>query len=199
MSLPPFSQACENNKQAILSLLTEVFSSTRHVLEVGSGTGQHAVFFAQHLPHLIWQTSDLAINHDGINAWIAEHPSPNLLAPIELDVIQKWPCGEVDGIFTANTLHIMAWPIVERFFAGVAENLQQGGRLVIYGPFKYQGLFTSDSNAAFDLWLKTHDPARGVRDIEAILALAATAGLALLSDTAMPANNQLLVFEKTQS
>ncbi|MBE0364679.1 hypothetical protein PULV_a2424 [Pseudoalteromonas ulvae UL12] len=199
MSLPPFSQACENNKQAILSLLTEVFSSTRHVLEVGSGTGQHAVFFAQHLPHLIWQTSDLTINHDGINAWIAEYPSPNLVSPLALDVTQKWPCGEVDGIFTANTLHIMAWSIVALFFAGVAENLQQGGRLVIYGPFKYQGCFTSDSNADFDCWLKAHDPARGVRDIEAILALAATAGLTLLSDTAMPANNQLLVFEKTQS
>lgn len=196
MMIAPFSQACENNKRAIVAQLKTVFTTTKKVLEIGSGTGQHAVFFAAQLPHLIWQPTDLAINHDGINAWRNEQPSPNLQAPLELDVSTQWPVSQVDGMFSANTLHIMSWELVKLFFQGVGQHLVLSGKLVVYGPFKYQGQFTSESNAQFDLWLKAHDGARGVRNIEDVVQLAQSVGLVLLSDTAMPANNQLLVFEK---
>ncbi|MDP4984578.1 DUF938 domain-containing protein [Pseudoalteromonas tunicata] len=194
----PFSQACENNKIPIVEQLKKIFTTTSKVLEVGSGTGQHAVFFAAQLPHLIWQPTDLTVNHYGINAWRNELPSPNLKPPLELDVSAAWPVVQVDGIFTANTLHIMSWELVKLFFQGVGKHLALQGRLVVYGPFKYQGQFTSESNAQFDLWLKAHDSARGVRNIEDVVQLAQSVGLALISDTVMPANNQLLVFEKQQ-
>ncbi|MDP5212224.1 DUF938 domain-containing protein [Pseudoalteromonas tunicata] len=194
----PFSQACENNKIPIVEQLKKIFTTTSKVLEVGSGTGQHAVFFAAQLPHLIWQPTDLTVNHYGINAWRNELPSPNLKPPLELDVSAAWPVLQVDGIFTANTLHIMSWELVKMFFQGVGKHLALQGRLVVYGPFKYQGQFTSESNAQFDLWLKAHDSARGVRNIEDVVQLAQSVGLALISDTVMPANNQLLVFEKQQ-
>lgn len=198
MIAAPFSQACENNKIPIVEQLKKIFTTTSKVLEVGSGTGQHAVFFAAQLPHLIWQPTDLTVNHYGINAWRNELPSPNLKPPLELDVSAAWPVVQVDGIFTANTLHIMSWELVKLFFQGVGKHLALQGRLVVYGPFKYQGQFTSESNAQFDLWLKAHDSARGVRDIEDVVQLAQSVGLALISDTVMPANNQLLVFEKQQ-
>ncbi|AXT32702.1 DUF938 domain-containing protein [Pseudoalteromonas tunicata] len=194
----PFSQACENNKIPIVEQLKKIFTTTSKVLEVGSGSGQHAVFFAAQLPHLIWQPTDLTVNHYGINAWRNELPSPNLKPPLELDVSAAWPVVQVDGIFTANTLHIMSWELVKLFFQGVGKHLALQGRLVVYGPFKYQGQFTSESNAQFDLWLKAHDSARGVRNIEDVVQLAQSVGLALTSDTVMPANNQLLVFEKQQ-
>jgi len=198
MIAAPFSQACENNKIPIVEQLKKIFTTTSKVLEVGSGTGQHAVFFAAQLPHLIWQPTDLTVNHYGINAWRNELPSPNLKPPLELDVSAAWPVVQVDGIFTANTLHIMSWELVKLFFQGVGKHLALQGRLVVYGPFKYQGQFTSESNAQFDLWLKAHDSARGVRNIEDVVQLAQSVGLALISDTVMPANNQLLVFEKQQ-
>ncbi|ATC96311.1 hypothetical protein PTUN_a4086 [Pseudoalteromonas tunicata] len=198
MIAAPFSQACENNKIPIVEQLKKIFTTTSKVLEVGSGSGQHAVFFAAQLPHLIWQPTDLTVNHYGINAWRNELPSPNLKPPLELDVSAAWPVVQVDGIFTANTLHIMSWELVKLFFQGVGKHLALQGRLVVYGPFKYQGQFTSESNAQFDLWLKAHDSARGVRNIEDVVQLAQSVGLALTSDTVMPANNQLLVFEKQQ-
>jgi cyclopropane fatty-acyl-phospholipid synthase-like methyltransferase len=192
----PFSQACENNKQPILSVLEQVFSTTSHVLEVGSGTGQHAVFFADKLPHITWQTSELLINHAGINQWLTPTPLANLRPPILLDLNYPWPVNLVDGIFSANTLHIVSWPLVEKFFAGVARHLSSGGVLCVYGPFNYQGQFTSPSNADFDLWLKGRDSLSGIRDIEAVEQLAQSVGLSLDADHQMPANNRLLVFIK---
>jgi len=192
----PFSQACENNKQPILSMLEQAFSSTKQVLEVGSGTGQHAIYLAQHLPHLHWQTSDLACNHFGINQWLSEVSLANLQPPVVLDLNLAWPVATFDGIFTANTLHIVSWHLVEKFFAGVADHLATGGTLCVYGPFNYQGQFTSASNADFDLWLKGRDADSGIRDIEAIERLALGAGLSLTYDHAMPANNRLLIFRK---
>ena len=187
-------------KKTILTILTEVFSTTQHVLEVGSGTGQHAVFFGQHLPHLTWQTSDLAINHQGINRWLDETASANVQRPIVVDLNKTWPTPNnnlrIDGLYTANTLHIISWPLVVKFFEGIAQNLLTGASVCIYGPFNYQGKFSSESNANFDVWLKDRDINSGIRDIEAILLLASSAGLHLIDDHAMPANNRLLVFSK---
>ena len=197
----PFSQACENNKRPILNILSKVFSDTNHVLEIGSGTGQHAVFFGQHLPYLTWQTSDLLINHPGINSWLDEETLTNVERPIVIDLNKTWPMPtnnqHVDGLYTANTLHIISWPLVVKFFEGLAQNLTSGANICIYGPFKYQGKFTSESNANFDLWLKERDINSGIRDIEAILLLANSAGLNLVDDHVMPANNRLLVFSKS--
>jgi len=197
-----FSQACENNKQPILSELLRVFSKTNRVLEVGSGTGQHGVFFAEHLPQVFWQPSDLLDNHYAINHRRKSSGLNNMLAPIVLDLHQPWQDvieksslhGSIDGIFTANTLHIVSNSLVNKFFTGVKENLVKGGLLCIYGPFNYQGKFTSASNENFDLWLKDRNEESGIRDFESITDLASNAGVSLVSDTAMPANNRLLVF-----
>lgn len=194
----PFSQACENNKQPILAILMNVFSKNTHVLEIGSGTGQHATYFGKHLPHLTWQTSDLPVNHPGIHSWLSEVALTNVLKPIVIDLNETWPIGNtaIDAIYTANTLHIISWALVVKFFEGIADNLQPGANVCIYGPFNYQGKFTSESNANFDLWLKERDKNSGIRDIEAILTLASSAGLNLIDDHTMPANNRLLVFKK---
>jgi len=200
MSNKPFSQSCEKNKQPILDILTTVFSDTKNVLEIGSGTGQHAVFFAPQLKHLHWQTSDLAVNHPGINLWLDENGCENIGRPIEIDLNKKWVNDnqplQVDALYTANTLHIISWPLVVKFFDGIAKNLPSKAQICIYGPFKYQGEFTSESNASFDQWLKDKDINSGIRDIEDILLLAESAGLNLIKDHTMPANNRLLAFSK---
>ncbi|WP_404341584.1 DUF938 domain-containing protein [Pseudoalteromonas mariniglutinosa] len=192
----PFSQACENNKAAILAVLSEFFADVQHVLEIGSGTGQHSVHFAAQLTHLQWCCSDRAINHAGILQWHQEANLANLQPPLTLDLQYDWPVKTVDAIFSANTLHIVSWPLVVQFFYGVAKHLAAQGKLCIYGPFKYQGQFTSDSNLAFDQFLKQQDRASGIRDIEAVTELAKQAGLELIDDIAMPANNQLLLFKR---
>ena len=193
----PFSQACENNKAPILAVLKEALANATNVLEVGSGTGQHAVFFAAQLPHLQWHTSDLPENHFGINQWIDEFPSDNLHRPLLLDVdMPNWAIENIDGVFTANTLHIMCWQTVQNLFSHVGKILQTGGRFCIYGPFNYAGKYTSDSNASFDIWLKEQAPHRAIRDFEAVEELASEEGMTLVKDYEMPANNRLLVWEK---
>lgn len=193
----PFSQACENNKRPILEVLLRVFSDQSQVLEVGSGTGQHAVYFAQNLPHVIWQTADLEHNHSGINAWIDESTAVNIRRPIIFDADrQPVNIGMTDAIFTANTLHIMAWTSVINLFLGIDKLLVSDAILAVYGPFNYAGKFTSDSNAHFDQWLKQRGSHQGIRDFEAVNKLAEQAGLALLEDNDMPANNRLLVWQK---
>jgi hypothetical protein len=161
------------------------------VLEIGSGTGQHATYFARELPHLVWQASDVADYLEGIRAWVG-----NGVPPIELDVDKPWPPIDADAVFSANTAHIMSWPQVERMFEGVARILPRGGLLALYGPFHYGGRPTSQSNARFDAMLRARDPASGVRDFDHIDALARRCGLTLLEDNAMPANNRLLVYKK---
>ena len=192
----PFSQACENNKVAILAALADSFSASKTVLEVGSGSGQHAVFFAPNMPWLSWQTSDILVNHQGISQWLREYPAGNLLHPIALDLNHPWPIEKIDAIYTANTLHIISWPLVQAFFSGASQHLNQQGKCCIYGPFNYQGQYTSESNASFDIWLKERDSQSAIRDMEAIIALAESVGLSLENDHAMPANNRLLVFQK---
>ncbi|WP_076417545.1 DUF938 domain-containing protein [Colwellia sp. UCD-KL20] len=194
MTNKPFSQASENNKVHILPILQQAFSTADSVLEVGSGTGQHAVYFAKQLAHVNWQTSDLPVNHNGINQWIAEYPSNNLQQPLTLDLSKPWPIEQTSAIYTANTLHIISWELVIAFFEGVKKHLLPKGKLCIYGPFNYQGKFTSESNANFELWLKQQNELSGIRDFEAVLRLAEKAGLTLVKDHEMPANNRLLEF-----
>ena len=192
-----FSSASERNREPILAVLSTEMAASHQVLEVGSGTGQHAVFFAAHMPHLIWQTSDLAQNHASISAWIQEANLPNVLPPLLLDMEQPdWPVQTYDAVFTANTCHIMAWHQVENMFAGAAQRLNAGGKLCVYGPFNYAGKFTSDGNFQFDAALREKAPHMGIRDSEAVNALAQAQGLHLLADHAMPANNRLLVWQR---
>jgi len=194
--MKPFAESCAQNQQPILAILQKQFAKTRQVLEIGSGTGQHAVFFARALPHLIWQTSDVAEHHSGINAWISDEDLANTRTPLNLNVENDtWPKQEYDGIFSANTVHIMGWPEVEKMFAGIGQVLLADGRFCLYGPFNYDGQFTSKSNANFDVWLKTRDPKSGVRDVADLGKLAKKAGLKLIEDVEMPANNRLLVWK----
>jgi len=193
----PFAESCVQNRDPILAVLREWFADRSAVLEIGSGTGQHAVYFGAALPHLRWQAADVVPHHAGILAWLNEAALPNVLPPLALDVSQtEWRSGRYDAIFSANTLHIMGWPEVEHFFAGVGAVLEPGGVLVVYGPFNTNGAFTSESNARFDAWLKARDPASGVRDFEAVDALARAQDLILQQDIAMPANNRTLVWRK---
>ncbi len=192
----PFSLACERNREPILSVLQQYFGDRDRVLEVGSGTGQHAVHFADALPHLEWQASDVEDNLDGIRAWLDEATLPNTPAPLAWDVRDPPPAHGFDGVFTANTLHIMGWDEVERFFAALPVVTTGDARLVVYGPFRYDGQATSDSNAQFDRWLRSEDPRRGVRDFEKVDELARAAGFELVEDRAMPANNRCIVWER---
>ncbi|MGB5179223.1 MAG: DUF938 domain-containing protein [Gammaproteobacteria bacterium] len=193
-----YSQACEENKEPILAVIREVFADAHNILEIGSGTGQHAVYFAGQLPHLSWQPTDLAENHASIQAWREESGLENVLAPIDLDVTAgPWPTGAYDGLFSANTMHIMSLEAVQSLFSGTGNLLQTGALCCLYGPFNYDGAFTSDSNKQFDSWLKQRDPASGIRDFEVIAELAETNGFVLQDDHEMPVNNRLLVWLKT--
>ena len=195
--IKPFAEACDRNRAPILSVIQPLFSDRTAVLEIGSGTGQHAVFFAERMPHLVWYTSDLKENHDGIKAWIHDAKLPNLCMPLLLDVNEaEWPEVVVDAVFSANSLHIMHWNTVENFFASVGALLQKEGKLVVYGPFNYRNQYTSDSNARFDVWLKARDPQSGIRNFEDICDLATTAGMDFIEDYEMPANNRILYWQK---
>ncbi|MEO6263766.1 MAG: DUF938 domain-containing protein [Luteimonas sp.] len=216
MTDKPFSPSCDRNRDPILAVLREHFADRRHVLEVGSGTGQHAVYFAAAMPWLSWQCSDVADNLPGIRMWLDGAALPNTPAPIELDAMSgPWPAHAFDAVFSANVLHIMGWPEVEACFAGVdrvlraaphppsapsprkrGEGGSEGGMLVVYGPFNYAGAYTSASNREFDAWLKARDPRSGIRDFAAVDALARAIGLRLLDDIAMPANNRCLVWRR---
>lgn len=189
----PYSESCDQNRESILSVIQPVLADSRSVLEIGSGTGQHAVAFALGMPHLIWHTSDQRENHAGIQLWLDESGLDNVRAPLSLNVMQaEWPDIEMDAIFTANTAHIMHWPEVEVMFDGIGQLLSAGGNLLIYGPFNYDGQYTSDSNARFDQWLKARDPMSGIRNFEAVDSLASKAGMVLKNDYTMPANNRIL-------
>ena len=199
-AIKPYAESCEINQGPILEVLRTVFADRRHVLEIASGTGQHAVHFGRAMPHLTWQTSELAENHAGIHAWLDEAQLPNVLSPLHIDAnAERWPVDRVDAIFNSNTVHIISWPEVEKLFAGIGRVLDAGGKLCMYGPFNYGGKFTSDSNARFDVWLKSRDPLSGVRDFEALNALAEAQGLTLLDDIEMPINNRTLVWQRAQA
>ena len=198
MTEKPFAQACERNSDPILTVLREHFADRRHVLEIGSGTGQHAVHFAAALPDLVWQTSDRAENLSGIRAWLDDAALPSTPPPFLLDVAEGgWPALRFDAIFSANTLHIMSWGEVEALFAALPALTSADAKLAIYGPFNYGGRHTSASNAAFDESLRSRAAHMGIRDREAVDRLARAAGFALLDDVAMPANNRTLVWQRS--
>jgi len=197
MEEKPFSQACENNKTAILEVLKTELADCKQVLEVGSGTGQHAVYFAEHLPHLNWQTSDQVSYHAGIRQWLADSELENVHAPLHLDVRDyAWGEAVYDAVFTANSLHIMALESAQHFVGQVGRALSSGGCFVAYGPFNYNGAYTSESNARFDTWLERQDPLSAIRDFEVLDRTARSGGLSLSGDYTMPANNRLLVWRK---
>jgi len=199
-----FSAACERNGGPILAVLHHAFADAQTVLEISSGSGQHAVYFARHLPHLTWYTSDLPQNHPSIRAWLAEAQLANLRPPVHLDVDDApWSLRDhglevdtVDAIFAANVLHVLSWSQVCHFFAGVGPLLHAGGHLCVYGPFKVDGAFTSAGDARFDAYLKAQNPTSGLRDIARLNRLALQQHLHPVGDYAMPANNRLLVWKK---
>ena len=193
----PHSQSCDNNKQPILDKLKPLLTPFQDVVEIGSGTGQHAVHFANALPDLTWHTTDLPVNHAGIKQWINDSGLLNIKPPLCLDLSKPWPISHCDVIYTANTLHIVSAELVTAFFSAIKNVVNNNGLVIIYGPFNYAGEFTSDSNRQFDSWLKDRDSSSGIRNIEWITELAAKANLHLLHDEKMPANNRLLTFRKS--
>ena len=194
----PCSPSCERNSGPTLDVLRDCFRDRRSVIEIGSGTGQHAVHFAAAMPWLRWQCSDVADNLPGIARWLDDAALPNTPAPIALDVTTHGIVDRAcfDAAFSANTLHIMSWAAVGDFFRVLDALLAPAATVVVYGPFNYGGAYTSDSNRAFDGWLKERDPRSGLRDFEAVAALAAAIGLRLADDIAMPANNRCLVWRR---
>jgi cyclopropane fatty-acyl-phospholipid synthase-like methyltransferase len=195
----PVSEASERNREPILSVIRPLLQDAQAVLEIGSGTGQHAVYFAEKMPHLTWITSDREENHAGIMAWLTDAGLDNTRGPLALDVAQaEWPSVEVDAVFSANAVHIMHWGEVEKMITAIGNLLPADGLLILYGPFNYNGRYTSESNARFDDWLKARDPQSGIRNFEDVDALAESAGLTLEQDYDMPANNRILCWRKTK-
>ncbi len=190
----PFSQACENNKGPILSVLREHCQAPGTLLEIGAGTGQHAAWLSGQLPHLVWQPSDVAENLPVVRQWL-EEPDSKALAPIVLDVGRTWPDQRFDYLYTANTFHIMSRELVTSCIEEGCRHLTPNGRFLIYGPFRINGRYTSDSNAAFESWLKDIDPLRGIRDKEWIEEEFARHGRRMIGEYDLPANNMMLVFE----
>lgn len=211
--MKPFSAACERNRGPILEVLRDWFAGRRHVLEVGSGTGQHAVHLAEGMPWLQWQASDHADALPGIRMWLDEAalpntpppfalqavatPSPHLApSPVPLPVASEGATCRYDAVFTANTLHIMGWDDVQALFTALPTVLADDAVVAVYGPFNIGGAFTSDSNRDFDAMLRARDPRSGLRDLEAVEALAAGVGLRLAAHVPMPANNRMLAFRR---
>jgi len=194
----PFAEASARNGPPILGVLRREFASARSVLEIGSGTGQHAVLFGAAMPHLTWQTSDLEANHGAIRSWLTDGGAPNVLPPLQLDVRSPGPVeGRYDAVFSANTAHIMSRQAVEGMFELVAEVLAAGGCFCLYGPFAHGGRFNAPGNAAFDASLRARDASMGLRDLDDLDATAGTLGLERQRLYAMPANNQLVVWRKS--
>ncbi len=193
----PFAQSSEENKQVILQAIQSLLQNRNSVLEIASGTGQHAVYFGAQMPHLTWQTSDLIGAHEGINLWIEESGLENVLEPLNLNVSDEvWPKGSYDAVFSANSFHIMGRNHVKDFFANVTQVLNSKALIMVYGPFNYNGHYTSESNADFDQWLKQRNPQSGIKDFEWCNQLADQAGLRLIKDIEMPQNNRILVWQR---
>jgi cyclopropane fatty-acyl-phospholipid synthase-like methyltransferase len=192
----PYSESCEQNKVAILSTIQPYLFDGATILEVGSGTGQHAVYFASNNPQIVWQPSDRAEYLQGIDAWITDDSYPNIKSVIELDVLKLWPYESYDLLFTANSFHIMGNEAVKICLQKASSCLKVNGFLIVYGPFKYNKQFTSTSNERFDGMLKAQDPNSGIKDIEWVCDIASRAGLHFIDDIEMPANNRILIWKQ---
>ena len=194
--MKPFAESSEQNKEPILEILKSEFADCHRILEVGSGTGQHAVFFSEQLPHLQWICSDLEENHAGIQMWLDEARHNNLEGPLLLDAREDWPQLQVDAVFSANAIHIMSWQAVQGMIKNIGKVLTSGGKLCLYGPFMVNGQHTADSNAQFDVWLKNRDPLSGIRDVTDLTTLLNLQNMELVNDYEMPVNNRILVWQK---
>ncbi len=191
----PFAEACEENKQVIADVLHPYLQAGTEVLEVGSGTGQHAEFFAAQFPQSHWQTSDRQDYIEGLRARIGAIALSNTPEPLVLDVCGTWPDYCYDLIFSANTLHIMDENSAKSFLSRCNQCLKPGGHLIVYGAFNYNQQYTTESNRNFDQWLKERNPLSGLKDFEWVGGIANTAGFKLVDDIAMPANNRSLVWK----
>ena len=192
-----FSQAADNNKTPILNTLSEWLSNDELVLEIGSGSGQHAIHIAKALQKIRWQPTEHPSALQSLMNNISSFGSPNILAPESLDLAAvEWPTESVDCVYSANVIHIIDETLGRRLFETAAESLRAGGLLALYGPFKYQGDFTTTSNAEFDDWLKDRNSSSGIRDFEWVMTLAQDSGLIFMEDRSMPANNQFLAFRR---
>jgi len=191
-----YSAACDQNKDPILKVIKPLLLNTKSLLEVGSGTGQHCVYFAKELPYLTWQASDQAMYLPSVSAWIEDAGLANTPKALELNVDSDWPDDKYQAIYSANTVHIMSWEMVLNFFKGVGQALEKDGVFILYGPFNYFGQYTSQSNANFDLWLKGNNPLSAIRDFEQLDELAKLHNLILTDDIEMPANNKILAWKK---
>lgn len=193
----PYSEACDQNRDPILAVLKRYFDQPGTILEIGSGTGQHAVYFGAALPHLHWQPTDVVMHLPGIRLWLEEAGLPNVTDVLPLDVRETpWPVKCADGVYSANTAHIMHWPEVQAMFDGVGRVLRPGGFFCLYGPFNEDGEFTSESNARFHMSLQMRDPRMGIRDKSDVNRLARAAGMEPVDDVVMPVNNFTLVWRK---
>ena len=199
MNALPHSPACDRNRDPILACITPGLAAARRVVEIGSGTGQHAAWFAPRLPHLVWLATDLPANHGGICGWIEASGAGNIEGPLALDTLaDDWPdLGPVDAAYSANTAHIMPQPAVVAMFEGLGERLPPAAPFYLYGPFMEQGRHTSESNAAFDADLRARGHGMGIRDLAWLLQVAALAGFELADVEPMPANNRVLVWRRT--
>ena len=198
MNTKPYSSAAERNRQPILDQLGGLLPASGTVLEIGSGTGQHAVFFSRALPGLQWQPTDREVNLAGLEAYFSEEGNERILPLLQLDVISDpWPGRSYEAAYSANTAHIMPWDAVVAMFAGVAAHLLPEARFFLYGPFNIDNRFTSESNALFDARLRSEGEHMGIRDMAAIESLANLHQMRLEYQLAMPANNFILVFRKS--
>ncbi len=195
--IKPFAESSVQNRAPIFEIIEPLLQDCRSVLEIGSGTGQHAVYFAKDLPHLTWHTSDVSENHDGIKQWIQDSHLDNVKLPIDLNTVKSiWPDRLFDAVFSANTAHIMHSHEVEAMFVGIGTILAPGGKFLLYGPFNYGGQYTSESNQNFDQWLKERDPGSCIKDFETLCVFAEQADMQLVEDFEMPANNRILYWQK---
>ncbi len=195
-----YSPAAEKNKTPILEELRERLAPTARVLEVGSGSGQHALHFTEALPELRWQPTEHPAVMPALEANLGAAGREAILPPLALDLAaDSWPIGPFDAVYAANVMHIVSVPLGEALLRGAASVLGEGGQLLLYGPYRFGGAFTTESNAEFDQWLKARDPASGVRDFEAVAAAAEAVGLVFADNRAMPSNNQLLCFRRRAS
>ncbi len=195
----PYSESCDQNREPIKRVFEQFVDGRNTVLEIGSGTGQHAVYFAAQFAGLLWQTSDLIENHQAIQAWIVDSGLDNVFSPIELDSRGDWPEQQYDLLYSANTVHIMSSDAVEQLFKKLPFCMHDNSVFLLYGPFNYDGRYTSESNARFDQWLKQRDSASGIKNFEWLKDLGMQSGLECFEDFEMPANNRLLVWKKINS
>ena len=196
----PFSSACEKNKKPILEVLKEIISpENRHLLEIGAGTGQHAIYFASHFRDLNWTISDIASRQYDLKQLIYKEKLKNIHGPIEFEIGKTlFPREDFDLIFLANVFHIISWKLIKTLIKTFGKSLKEGTQVLVYGPFNYEGAFTSSGNKQFDKNLREKDPLSGIRSFEDVKKVMEKNGLFLGKDYEMPANNRLLLFMKIE-